>query len=164
MRPGASKDTIIDIGSKTTSVLELRSNEASQIDVISIVRTMVETLETSDTPEDQSVAFELAILNPVCKNLGNNKYIKRSLVGHSSIMSDPTPSAKRKQKSRKKKAVVQSILSEFSDSTQEEQNLIMREVLEDEGARNAMLALGYIKVDNKVNAALRGMEQQNKLL
>ena len=73
------------------------------MDFISVARTMVETLETLGTPEDQSAAFELAMLNSVFRNLVNKNYIKKSLVGHSSIMPDPTPIAKRKQKSRKKK-------------------------------------------------------------
>ena len=60
-------------------------------------------------------------------------------------MPAPTLSAERKRKSRKKKAAVDTILSSLSGSTLEEKNAVMKEVLEDEGASNAVLASGYIK-------------------
>ena len=86
VRPGASKDMIVDVGSKTISVSDLTSNETSQIDVISVARTMVETLKILGTPEDQSAAFVLAMLNSVFKNLINKKCIKKLLVDNSYIL------------------------------------------------------------------------------
>ena len=145
-----SKDMIVDVRSKATSVSGLTSSEASRnvsepTDVISVARNMVAALGTLGTPEEQAAAFELAMLNPVFRNLVNKKYIEKPCVTHRSVMPAPTPSAERKRKSRKKKAAVASILLLLSGSTQEEKNVVMKEVLEDEGASNAVLALGYIK-------------------
>ena len=90
VRSSASKDMIVDVGSKATSVSGLTSSEASRnvsepTDAISVARNMVAALETLGTPEEQAAAFELAMVNPVFRNLVNKKYIIRPCVTHPSF-------------------------------------------------------------------------------
>ena len=57
-----------------------------------------------------------------------------------------TPEARRTRKCRNIQTCVDSILSSIDLMTsQEENNLVMKKVLEDPNARNAVLASGYIK-------------------
>ena len=163
-----SKDMIVDVLSKSSSVSPFTSSAASHncsetTDVSSAATKMVETLEMLGSSEEQSEAFQTAMQNPVFCNLVN-KYIKNTSVNHHFVMRAPTPCADRKRKSRKKQAAVDSIVSSMSCSTQEEKSAVMKEVFKDEGASNAVLALGYIKKDDKVKIALGSLEQQNKVL
>ena len=81
------------------------------------------------------------------------------------VMPAETLGARRIWAYRTKQSAVDGINSSMSSCiTQEERNEVMKVVLKNSEAENAVLASGYIKKDSKVQIALRGLEQRNKMI
>ena len=81
------------------------------------------------------------------------------------VMPAQTLGARRIRAYRTKQSAVDAINSSMSScSTQEERNTVMKAVLKNSEADNALLASGYIRKDSKVQIALLGLDQQNKMI
>ena len=148
------RDFMVDISSHNTSVSGLTSSVTPRrynetMLPTSAANIIVQPLEMLTSSEQQERAFAAAMGNPLFRNLAE-KYNNSPFVTHP-VMPAPTPSAERKRKSRNKKTAVDTIISSMSSlSTQEEKNEVMKVVLENSEADNAVLASGYIKKVSKI--------------
>ena len=117
-------DVIVDVASKSTSVSALTSsvtsnNVSDTKAALLAAKIMLESLEVLGSSEQQSKAFEIAMCNPRFRNLA--EIYNNSPFNAHPVMSAPTPSAERKNKSRNKKTAVDTINSSMNSlSTQEE--------------------------------------------
>ena len=164
------KDFIVDVSSQSTSISTLTKSDTSsnligEIKTVSAAKTMVNSLETLPSSDQQSEAFEIAMRNPIFCNFVK-RYNNHPSVTHS-VMPEPIQTteithdtqpvthatnsqAERQRKCRNKQSAVDSIVSSINSlSTQEEKNAVMKKVVENTDARSAVLASGYIKKDKK---------------
>ena len=92
MRLCPSKDFIIDVASQSTSISTLTTSDTSsnligEIKTVSAAKTMVNSLETLPSSDQQSEAFEIAMRNPIfCKFV--KRYNNHPSVTHS-VMPEP---------------------------------------------------------------------------
>ena len=163
------KDLIVDVGAESGTCLSALTssvascNNSETTGATSAAKTIVKSLKMLGSSEQQSEAFEIAMRNPLFRNLVE-KYNNPPPVTHP-VMPTRTPGAERIRKLRKKNSAVDSILLSINSSnSQEEKNSVMKNVLENSDASNAVLASGYIKNDAGVQIALKAFDQRNKII
>ena len=92
MRSCPSKDFIVDVASQSTSISLLTTSDKSsnligEIKTVSAAKTMVNSLETLPSSDQQSEAFEIAMRNPIFCNFVK-RYNNHPSVTHS-VMPEP---------------------------------------------------------------------------
>ena len=163
-----SQNMIIDVGSQCTSISALTSSvalcsDSTVTNAKSVADDMVKSLQLLESRELQSEAFQLAMSNPVFKQLFE-KYNNQPATMCNG-MPTPTDSALRKRKSRRKQDTIDSIINSINSfCNDKDKNSLMQVILDSPKLRDTVVAAGYIKNDDEVKMALQNIYQRNRIL
>ena len=163
-----SQNMIIDVGSQCTSISALNSSVASRSDSTvtdekSVADDMVKSLQPLESCELQSEAFQLAMYNPVFKQLFE-EYNNQPAPACNG-MPTPTDSALRKRKSRRKQETIDSIINSINSfCNDKDKHSLMQAILDIPKLRDTVVSAGYIKNDDEVKMALKNIYQSNTIL
>ena len=124
---------------------------------------MVKSLQLLGSCELHSEVFQLAMYNPVFKQLFEEYDNQPAAMCNG--RPTPTYSALSERKSRKRKGAIDSTISSINSFyNDKDKNSLMQVILDHRTLRNAVIAAGCIKNDDAVNMALKNVHQLNKIL